>query len=227
MIVKCPRCEHEFDLELETCVVEMLFECPDCKTKFMVGNTDDHPAKKAVESERKSEPKPAPKPAPVQQVTENTVLPQKEEKESDWVLISLRLLVCLLVFFLFMGMIATCAHKVQHKKQEEAVEVEDSAEVVDTVEVEEVEEEGGPVPVTEASANRHTRIYEDGYKIGYTIDDETYKLWGGEGYFRSLWGVYATYDMLQNDALYKEYRRGLLDGMAKRRNDTGRGTNYY
>ena len=224
MIVKCPRCEHEFDLELETCVVEMLFECPDCKTKFMVGNTDDHPPRNVVEPERKSEPKPE----PVQQVTENTVLPQKEEKETDWGLISLRLLVCLLIFFLFIGIIATCAHKVQHKEQKEigeAVEVEDSAEEV--TEEEWVEEEGGPVPVTEASANRHTRIYEAGYKVGYTIDAETYRLMGGEEYCRSLWGIIATYDMLQNDALYKEYRRGLLDGMAKRRSDTERETNYY
>lgn len=73
----------------------------------------------------------------------------------------------------------------------------------------------------------YTRVYKDGYKIGYTIDDKTYNLWGGEEYCRSLWGLAATYEMLHNEALYKEFRRGLLDGMAKRKSDTRAENTYY
>ena len=210
MIVKCPRCEHEFDLELETCVVEMLFECPDCKTKFMVGNTDDHPAKKAVETK--------PEPEPVQQTTD-AVQPQKEEKESSGCIVKLLrfILICIVIWII--------ASIYESKKGYETV-IKGTQQLIDNL-GEQTAPEVDIETIKVSEEDIYTRVYKDGYKVGYTIDDETYKLWGGEGYFRSLWGLYATYDMLQNDALYKEYRRGLLDGMAKRRGDTGRGTNYY
>ena len=90
MIVKCPNCEHEFDLELETHVVEMLFACPDCKTTFKVGNTDNNPPRKVVEHWPES----------VQQAAD-VVQPQEEEKKesNNWVAKLLRLLVVLMLIF--------------------------------------------------------------------------------------------------------------------------------
>lgn len=40
MVIKCPRCNSEFDLELDDVVVEMLFSCPNCKARFLVRNSD-------------------------------------------------------------------------------------------------------------------------------------------------------------------------------------------
>lgn len=40
MIVKCPNCNSQFDLELNDVVVEMLFSCPNCKARFYVRNQD-------------------------------------------------------------------------------------------------------------------------------------------------------------------------------------------
>lgn len=278
MIVKCPRCEHEFDLELETCVVEMLFECPDCKTKFMVGNTDNNPPRKAVEH----------RPEPVQQTTD-AVQPQEGEKKepNNWVTKFLRLLVVLMLIFTMCVICGWGLHefkvlgvisigilgyisilivdrkpKTEEKNSNRAMKIlkfigkyilaclltylfisigiiawreidnkkpkTNIQESVPAIKEEEVEVPSTETKVIKASEEDiYTRVYKDGYKVGYTIDDEAYRLWGGEKSIRSLWGLYATYDMLQNDALYKGYRRGLLDGMAKRRSDTERGTNYY
>ncbi|MCH5308154.1 MAG: hypothetical protein J1E37_08685 [Prevotella sp.] len=333
MIVKCPNCEHEFDLELETHVVEMLFACPDCKTTFKVGNTDNNPPRKAVEH----------RPEPVQQQAAAAVQPQEGEKKepNNWMTKLLRLLVVLMLIstmcvicgwglyeFIMLGVIGIlgyisilivnrkpkteekegddnwcwkflvkftfvlpvmlfmvllsfkmidpkyvnwqsnvviglitslvififCKTKKRllafvlcvifafiiasiydyYKNKEAMAEVsrylnrtvpaseEEEEEVVEEMEVEvEVTVPATKTETIKASeGDTYTQIYKHGYKIGYTIDDETYRLCGGEGYIRSLWGLAATYEMLHNEALYKEFRRGILDGMAKRRNDT-------
>lgn len=59
--------------------------------------------------------------------------------------------------------------------------------------------------------------YEAGFKAGYTGGPE-YKRYGQQDeWCRNLWGVFADYDMLNNNNLYQEFRRGFYSGMEKRK----------
>ena len=89
MVIKCPRCHSEFDLELDDVVVEMLFSCPNCKARFIVKNSDGDNVSLIEEETREAEsrfqpveetPVPTPKPdTPAPQPT--TVTEVQEEKK--------------------------------------------------------------------------------------------------------------------------------------------------
>lgn len=61
MVVKCPRCQSEYDLELDDVVAEMMFSCPNCKTRFHIKNGEEtnksEPTVPAVEMAQPSTPK--------------------------------------------------------------------------------------------------------------------------------------------------------------------------
>ena len=41
MIVRCPECKREYNLELNDAVVELNFTCPNCGLEFKVRNHND------------------------------------------------------------------------------------------------------------------------------------------------------------------------------------------
>jgi len=64
MIIKCPRCKSEYDLELDDVVVEMTFSCPNCKNRFAVRNdgyVTDRPVNH-IDDDSRFMPKQAPQP---------------------------------------------------------------------------------------------------------------------------------------------------------------------
>lgn len=45
MIIKCPKCEYQYDIEMDDVVVEMTFSCPNCKHRFKVRNLENTTAR--------------------------------------------------------------------------------------------------------------------------------------------------------------------------------------
>lgn len=74
MIVKCPECQQEYNLELDDVVVELNFTCPNCGVDFKVRNTtmtDVERHNERYASVRSTSPQPS------------TVLPVKNEMDDD------------------------------------------------------------------------------------------------------------------------------------------------
>lgn len=69
MIVRCPECKREFNLELDDVVVELNFTCPNCGKEFKVRNVDSKNLAPAdiplsgIQSQKQTQPLPNPKSA--------------------------------------------------------------------------------------------------------------------------------------------------------------------
>ena len=197
MIVRCPECKREYNLELDVNVVEMTFTCPNCKTAFKVRNLEN---------------------SEVQNVTETD---SAEKKESSWVVNLLKVLLALAIVLLLAGVVVKVVY---NGLQEEEGMID--TEVVSPAPLEEDAaapvQETKPAPAQKVmSAPRQTNslsewCYEAGFKVGYTGGPE-YKEYGRQDeWCRDLWGIIADYDMLNNEALYQQFKKGFYAGMDKR-----------
>lgn len=65
MIIRCPHCGNEYDLELDDTVVELTFTCPNCRKSFRVRNNVgvvDMPQQREMTDESKYQPHSSPPP---------------------------------------------------------------------------------------------------------------------------------------------------------------------
>lgn len=81
MIVKCPRCESEYDLELDDVVVEMTFSCPNCKNRFIVRNAGNALLKPVSHESDASRYQP-PQQSSVQKTEDVAPIPEKKGAET-------------------------------------------------------------------------------------------------------------------------------------------------
>ena len=218
MITKCPNCGNEYEIELDHSVGEITIRCPKCKVPFVINNQKEQKLK------------------PVRIVANETVKPNKNT--NSWQKCGLKLLkgtywmvvVCLYIplCILIVGFL--------YRVISDAItdDERDSYQKLENVKSEPTYQSplAKPSQYEDEYEDRKQTVYKAGYNTGYTGGNEfdsksTYYL-NSEGLYRSdekeewcrsLWGFFcsASDTDIDDESLYKEFRRGFIAGIEKRK----------
>lgn len=218
MITKCPYCGNEYEIELDHSVGEITIRCPKCKVPFVINNQKDQKLK------------------PVHIVANETVKPAKNT--NSWQKWGLKLLnrtleivaVCIGVLLCIL-IIRLISVRIRDAKSEEGNDLYPKMENVKSDPTYQ-SPLAKPSQYGDEYEDRKQIVYKAGYNTGYTGGNEfdsksTYYI-NSEGMYRSdekeewcrsLWGVFcsASGTDIDDESLYKEFRRGFIAGIEKRK----------
>lgn len=209
MIIRCPHCGNEYEIELDETVSEITIRCPNCRVPFIAK------AKTKLSA-------PAVRVKGIQKEKTKTKSWKKETFLKVVLFIIATPIALLLLLFIIVGITDNNGMRENYKEWVDTDSIEEVVEVEEVDTAAAVNEDNFSSDYDNGDYKTYQSYgrdyYHIGYKMGYTagFDRRYFSDNDIEEWCRTYWGIVAD-EEIDDESKYREFRRGLMSGVNRRR----------